>query len=55
MYDTCFGRPSDEAVIPFGGIKDSGTSGSFGGRANLDTFTSLQWVTMQAEIEPYPF
>lgn len=46
----------DEAVIPFGGIKSSGSGGHFGGaRANLETFGHLQWVTMQAEIERYPF
>ena len=46
----------DEAVIPFGGIKASGSGGHFGGaRANLETFGHLQWVTLQAEIERYPF
>ena len=50
-YDTV-----DEAVIPFGGIKASGSGGHFGGaRANLETFGHLQWVTMQSEIERYPF
>ncbi len=46
----------DEPVIPFGGTKASGTGGHFGGaRANLDTFCRVQWVTMQSEIERYPF
>ncbi len=45
----------DEAVIPFGGVKASGSGGRFGGHANLDTFTYLQWVTVQSQIEPYPF
>ncbi len=46
----------DEAVIPFGGIKASGSGGHFGGaRANLETFGHLQWVTMQAHVERYPF
>ncbi|MGB8379683.1 MAG: aldehyde dehydrogenase family protein [Dermatophilaceae bacterium] len=45
----------DEAVIPFGGIKASGSGGRFGGHANLETFTYLQWVTVQSEIERYPF
>lgn len=46
----------DEAVIPFGGIKASGSGGHFGGaHANLETFGHLQWVTMQTEIERYPF
>lgn len=46
----------DEAVIPFGGVKASGVGGRFGGpQANLDTFTSTQWITMQNEVERYPF
>lgn len=46
----------DEAVIPFGGIKASGVGGRFGGAAaNLETFTEQQWVTVQSDIERYPF
>lgn len=45
----------DEAVAPFGGSKASGTGGRFGGRASLDTFSDLQWITAQAHIERYPF
>lgn len=46
----------DEAVIPFGGSKASGVGGRFGGpHANLDTFTETQWITIQGEIERYPF
>ena len=46
----------DEVVIPFGGVKASGVGGRLGGpHANLDTFTQTQWVTMQSEIERYPF
>jgi benzaldehyde dehydrogenase (NAD) len=46
----------DEAVIPFGGTKASGVGGHFGGaRANLETFTDLQWITVQSDIERYPF
>lgn len=46
----------DEATIPFGGLKASGSGGRFGGpAANLDSFTDTQWVTMQADIERYPF
>ena len=46
----------DEAVIPFGGIKASGSGGHFGGaRANLESFGHLQWVTVQSEIARYPF
>jgi len=45
----------DEAVIPFAGVKSSGSGGHFGGRANLDSFTYLQWVTVQNDIAQYPF
>jgi len=46
----------DEAPIPFGGVKASGVGGRFGGpHANLDTFTETQWVTIQGDIERYPF
>ncbi len=45
-------RPS----FPSGGTKASGTGGRFGGpHANIDTFTDTQWVTIQGEIEKYPF
>lgn len=46
----------DEATIPFGGVKASGAGGRFGGaRANLESFTEIQWITMQSSIERYPF
>lgn len=46
----------DEAVIPFGGAKASGVGGRFGGpHASLDTFTETQWITMQSQVERYPF
>lgn len=46
----------DEAPVPFGGTKASGVGGRFGGpHANLDTFTETQWVTVQSNIERYPF
>lgn len=46
----------DEAVIPFGGMKASGVGGHFGGAAaNLETFSETQWITVQSEIERYPF
>ncbi|WP_353507122.1 aldehyde dehydrogenase family protein [Gordonia sp. ABSL11-1] len=45
----------DEAVAPFGGTKASGAGGHFGSSVNLDTSCDLQWVTMQADIERYPF
>src|SRR5579884_380194 len=35
---------ADEPQMPFGGVKDSGW-GRFGGRAALDEFTELRWIT----------
>lgn len=46
---------SDEAVIPFGGVGDSGTGSRFGGDANLEAFTDTQWVTMRGVAPTYPF
>ena len=45
----------DEAVAPFGGAKASGAGGHFGTSVNLDTFCDVQWVTIQSDIERYPF
>lgn len=46
----------DEPTIPFGGVGASGTGSRFGGPdANIDAFTETQWVTIQGEIERYPF
>src|SRR5918992_1479819 len=37
---------NDEAVAPFGGMRDSGTGSRFGGStANIEAFTDTQWVT----------
>jgi benzaldehyde dehydrogenase (NAD) len=44
----------DEAQMPFGGTKASGY-GRFGGKAAIDAFTELRWVTMQTGPHPYPF
>ncbi|VEW15159.1 Benzaldehyde dehydrogenase [NAD(+)] [Brevibacterium casei] len=47
---------SDEANVPFGGMKDSGNGSRFGGaQANIEAFTETQWVTMRPEIAAYPF
>lgn len=46
---------SDEAVIPFGGVGNSGTGGRFGGDANLDAFTETRWITMRDRVPAYPF
>jgi benzaldehyde dehydrogenase (NAD) len=46
----------DEANAPFGGMKSSGNGSRIGGaRANLESFTELQWLTMRPDIAPYPF
>ena len=44
----------DEAQMPFGGVKDSGY-GRFGGRAGIEAFTELRWITMQTTPRHYPF
>jgi benzaldehyde dehydrogenase (NAD) len=47
---------NDEATIPFGGVKDSGTGSRAGSaQANLDAFTSTQWVTLRRAMPAYPF
>lgn len=44
----------DEGQMPFGGTKASGY-GRFGGKAAIDEFTELRWITIQTEPHPYPF
>lgn len=44
----------DEPQIPFGGVKDSGW-GRFGGRAALEEFTELRWISAQLAPRQYPF
>jgi acyl-CoA reductase-like NAD-dependent aldehyde dehydrogenase len=44
----------DEPQMPFGGVKDSGW-GRFGGRAAMDEFTELRWITVQSGTHPFPF
>jgi acyl-CoA reductase-like NAD-dependent aldehyde dehydrogenase len=44
---------SDEAQMPFGGVKASGY-GRFGGTAVINEFTELRWVTIEGE-QHYPF
>jgi benzaldehyde dehydrogenase (NAD) len=46
---------NDEAVAPFGGVRDSGTGARFGGSANLDAFTDQRWITIRGDIPAYPF
>jgi len=43
----------DEAQMPFGGAKDSGY-GRFGGRAGIDEFTELRWITINTLSVQYP-
>ena len=46
---------NDEAAIPFGGVKDSGTGARLGGSAaNLEAFTDTQWVTVRGTLPQYP-
>ncbi len=44
----------DEAQMPFGGVKASGY-GRFGGKAAIDEFTDLRWITIQSGKRHYPF
>ncbi|AKH42969.1 acyl-CoA reductase-like NAD-dependent aldehyde dehydrogenase [Altererythrobacter atlanticus] len=43
----------DEAQMPFGGMKASGY-GRFGGKAGIDAFTELRWVTVETEPGHFP-
>jgi len=43
----------DEPQMPFGGVKASGF-GRFGGRAALEEFTELRWITVQELPRQYP-
>ena len=43
----------DEAQMPFGGVKASGY-GRFGGKAVIDEFTDLRWITIEGP-QHYPF
>jgi benzaldehyde dehydrogenase (NAD) len=49
------GTLNDEAIIPFGGMGDSGNGSRYGGEATLDTFTEWQWVTVRDEPPTFPF
>ncbi len=43
----------DEAQMPFGGVKGSGY-GRFGGKAGIDSFTELRWITIETEPGHFP-
>jgi acyl-CoA reductase-like NAD-dependent aldehyde dehydrogenase len=44
---------ADEPQMPFGGVGDSGY-GRFGGKAGIDSFTELRWVTIATAPGHYP-
>jgi len=44
----------DEPQVPFGGMKESG-HGRHGGRAAIEEFTELRWISMQRTPRKYPF
>jgi benzaldehyde dehydrogenase (NAD) len=47
---------NDEANVPFGGVRASGTGSRFGGaEANIEAFTETRWITMRGEPASYPF
>lgn len=43
----------DEAQMPFGGLGASG-HGRFGGKAGIDAFTELRWITIETQPGHYP-
>ena len=43
----------NEAQAPYGGTKDSGY-GRFDGRAVIDEFTELKWITLEPASQQYP-
>ncbi len=43
----------DEAQMPFGGVGASGY-GRFGGKAGIDSFTELRWITMETLPGHFP-
>ncbi len=44
---------ADEAQMPFGGVGSSGY-GRFGGKAGIDSFTELRWITVASQRGHYP-
>ncbi|PSJ42316.1 aldehyde dehydrogenase [Allosphingosinicella deserti] len=44
----------DEPQMPFGGVGASGY-GRFGGKAGIDSFTELRWITLETQAGHYPF
>ncbi len=46
---------NNEFQVPFGGMGSSGNSGRFGGPANIEEFTTSQWISVMEEGIQYPF
>ena len=46
---------NNEFQVPFGGMGASSSGGRFGGPANVDAFTTTQWVSTMAQPITYPF
>jgi aldehyde dehydrogenase (NAD+) len=44
---------NDEPHVPFGGMKNSGL-GRHGGKASVETFTELRWLTLERGGRHYP-
>jgi acyl-CoA reductase-like NAD-dependent aldehyde dehydrogenase len=44
---------NDEPLVPFGGVKSSGL-GRHGGRASVEAFTELRWLTLERGGTHYP-
>jgi acyl-CoA reductase-like NAD-dependent aldehyde dehydrogenase len=44
----------NEPQAPYGGMKGSGY-GRFDGRAVIDEFTEIKWITIEPADQPYPF
>lgn len=48
------GTIADEAVVPFGGEKNSGV-GRLNGESTVDAFTTVKWISIQHGRSRFPF
>jgi len=48
------GQATAAAHMPFNGLNESGY-GRFGGRAGIEAFTELGWISLQTAPRHYPF